>query len=296
MFRLKETESSVEFSGRVTDVFAALGTGSVKTHQESPAELRENSKRPDFDKQQLARAVRHGAAASRKSERTDQGEAAAAFKRPAPISRRVDANAAKLQERSKRFAAGPPDPRRNPRNWTKYSLADVTTDQLSDRSNTSAALDFLKELRRGKAAAVAAAAGDVEMAGEEDEEPAADLSQPITFRKPPAKSRPKQQPGGRRTAIVIPSVDDEASPANDEDGDDGTEEDRVAESALLLASRRVCSAEVGAGETGGPPSSGGDGGGGTRKSKKKITAPLATTPDKSSSAAIKLSHLDDEED
>ena len=38
-----------------------------------------------------------------------------------------------------------PDHKKNPNKWTKYSLADV--DLVTDRGNTAAALDFLKDLR-----------------------------------------------------------------------------------------------------------------------------------------------------
>lgn len=38
-----------------------------------------------------------------------------------------------------------PDFRRNPQNYTKYDLSDVSTDQLSNRANTAAAFDFLRQ-------------------------------------------------------------------------------------------------------------------------------------------------------
>jgi Tumour suppressing sub-chromosomal transferable candidate 4 len=128
------------------------------------------------------------------------------------------------------------DHRRNPQSWTKYSLADVTTDQLSDRSNTSAALDFLKQLRRRNAAAAAEArkhsseAMEVEWEEEVEEVPA-DLSQPITFRKPTdasggGKSRP-------RTGTVRPSPS--LITAVDEDKE---ESDNNA-AAIVVRSRKV---------------------------------------------------------
>ncbi|KAL1452258.1 hypothetical protein WDU94_006547 [Cyamophila willieti] len=38
----------------------------------------------------------------------------------------------------------------NPHKWTKYSLSDVTENDLSDRSNTNAALSFLNDLKKQK--------------------------------------------------------------------------------------------------------------------------------------------------
>ncbi|KAK6645584.1 hypothetical protein RUM43_001864 [Polyplax serrata] len=43
-----------------------------------------------------------------------------------------------------------PDYQRNPHKWTKYSLGDVTQDDMSNASNTAAALSFLKEVKRQK--------------------------------------------------------------------------------------------------------------------------------------------------
>uniref|UniRef100_A0A8D8YLP5 U5 small nuclear ribonucleoprotein TSSC4 n=1 Tax=Cacopsylla melanoneura TaxID=428564 RepID=A0A8D8YLP5_9HEMI len=43
-----------------------------------------------------------------------------------------------------------PDFRVNPHKWTKYTLSDVTENDLSDRSNTNAALSFLNDLKKQK--------------------------------------------------------------------------------------------------------------------------------------------------
>ncbi|XP_034250743.1 protein TSSC4 [Thrips palmi] len=42
------------------------------------------------------------------------------------------------------------DHQRNPHKWTKYSLGDVSSQDMSDRSNTAAALSFLQELKARK--------------------------------------------------------------------------------------------------------------------------------------------------
>jgi hypothetical protein len=45
---------------------------------------------------------------------------------------------------------GVPDYHRNPHKWIKYSLADVSQEDMSDQSNTAAALSFLKEMQERK--------------------------------------------------------------------------------------------------------------------------------------------------
>ncbi|KAI4502586.1 hypothetical protein M0802_002498 [Mischocyttarus mexicanus] len=43
-----------------------------------------------------------------------------------------------------------PDYHRNPHKWTKYTLEDVSNEDMTDQSNTLAALSFLKELKERK--------------------------------------------------------------------------------------------------------------------------------------------------
>lgn len=45
---------------------------------------------------------------------------------------------------------GVPDYHRNPHKWIKYSLEDVSQEDMSDQSNTAAALSFLKEMQERK--------------------------------------------------------------------------------------------------------------------------------------------------
>lgn len=49
-----------------------------------------------------------------------------------------------------RFLRNLPDYRRNPQKWTKYTLSDVSQDDMSDQSNTAAAMSFLRELKANK--------------------------------------------------------------------------------------------------------------------------------------------------
>jgi hypothetical protein len=148
----------------------------------------------------------------------------------------------------------------------------VSTDQLSDRSNTAAALDFLKQLKRRKT--VKKAEEDEKMAVDEEEEegPPADLSQPITFRKPllTKNSRPKQ-------SVVLKTTCDLLSNDNLE----SDEEPVVGKSSLVLPETVV--QEV----SGEEPAV-------CFKKVKKAAAPSSTKS--KAASAIKLSHLDDEED
>lgn len=43
-----------------------------------------------------------------------------------------------------------PDFRRNPHKWKRYSLCDVSEDDMSDKSNTAAAMAFLNEIKSNK--------------------------------------------------------------------------------------------------------------------------------------------------
>lgn len=48
------------------------------------------------------------------------------------------------------FNKRPADHMKNPHKYTKYDLSDVSREQISDRSNTRAAFDFLRELKERK--------------------------------------------------------------------------------------------------------------------------------------------------
>ena len=66
---------------------------------------------------------------------------------------------------------------KNPQGYTKYSLEDVP--DVSNRSNSAAAFDFLRQLKDRN---------------EEDSEPPADLSQKIVFKKRGKKDEPQNNP------------------------------------------------------------------------------------------------------
>ena len=70
----------------------------------------------------------------------------------------------------------------NPNKYKKYDLSDVSKDQLSDRSNSRAAFDFLRQLKDRKN-------NDLESnenPAENSEERKVSFKKPSTFKKPPS--------------------------------------------------------------------------------------------------------------
>jgi len=180
MFNLRGASSGTEFSGRVDDVFSALGSGSVKT----PSDYKDINK-PDFDRQQLERNIKPDRqnlnkrqwnqdtdykVPITKDKDADKSKDGSGFKHPAEFLR-PDRREASPGGRGRggRYRGGrgglKPDFKKNPGKWTKYSLEDVDT--MTNRQNTSAALQFLKSIK------------DQEM-----EEPKADLMVKPVFNRP----------------------------------------------------------------------------------------------------------------
>ena len=114
---------------------------------------------PDFDRTQLERLGGHVDKSSKRREESEEKD----FKRP-----KFDTRHNQRGGRGRGGGRGGkvPDFVKNPENYTKYSLKDVP--EVSDRSNSAAAFDFLRKLKDGK---------------QEDSEPPADLSQKIVFKK-----------------------------------------------------------------------------------------------------------------
>ena len=54
-FQLRDALVSVEFSGRMADVFGGMGSGQVKADKDDLKRMRDD--RPDFDQQQMERSV-----------------------------------------------------------------------------------------------------------------------------------------------------------------------------------------------------------------------------------------------
>ena len=69
----------------------------------------------------------------------------------------------------------------NPNKYKKYDLSDVSKDQLSDRSNSRAAFDFLRQLKDRKNNDESN-----ENPAENSEERKVSFKKPSTFKKPPS--------------------------------------------------------------------------------------------------------------
>jgi len=115
-----------------------------------------------------------------------------------------------------------PDYHRNPHKWIKYSLDDVSNEDMTDRSNTQAAMSFLRELKaRGKKEEVRVVQCEENM----DIEPCkssiemqfkpkklATLKSEVRFRKPPVISENSEiiviesdvRPVFRSSKIILP--------------------------------------------------------------------------------------------
>ena len=117
--------------------------------------------KPDFDRQQLERMK----CSFDKSSKRNKDESESDFKRP-KFEDRNDRGRGRGGFRGRGRGGKVPDFVKNPNNYTKYSLKDVP--EVSNRSNSAAAFDFLRKLKEDR---------------EQEAEPAADLSQKIVFKK-----------------------------------------------------------------------------------------------------------------
>merc|ERR1719509_310070 len=167
------------FGGRVKDVFANLGTGLVKHDDDADEDnkTKHKNKRAKYEDRKIPnlpsepKSVKGDEGPSRSIEKEPEYEP---FKRP---------NSCKKPDKFKPRNKSVPDHRKHPDKWTKYSLADVSPDQMSDRSNTKAALQFLNKLKEDKAG--------------EKEEPA-DLTQKVVFKKREKREENEEEPEGEK--------------------------------------------------------------------------------------------------
>ncbi|XP_019871554.2 protein TSSC4 [Aethina tumida] len=90
-----------------------------------------------------------------------------------------------------------PDFKKNPHKWTKYSLDDVRDEDISDRSNTRAALSFLNDLKSRRSIENA----DNEQA--ESDRPAKVLFNSSRLEKP-EKQPDEEKPSFRSSKLVMP--------------------------------------------------------------------------------------------
>ena len=98
-----------------------------------------------------------------------------------------------FKQNSRKFV---PDHVKNPGNYTKYDLSDVSRDQMSDRSNTRAAFDFLRELKDRKE--------DDEIC--EDDLKKMDEGAKISFKKPKKPEKSSNESGSTSSNVVKDGV------------------------------------------------------------------------------------------
>ena len=151
MFKLS-ADSNEGFSNRSKDIFAGIDNLAAKSKQKDKSEEKSDSITTDSNATTTADKVTQD------------------FKGRESIFRSPNESgwppkSSKYHPRGRNEGRGhsgrrPPPPRRrgpktpdhmiNPSKYTKYSLSDVSKDQMSDKSNTRAAFDFLRELKDRK--------------------------------------------------------------------------------------------------------------------------------------------------
>ncbi len=169
MFNVPDSLSDSVFTNRVDSVFAALGSGSIKSPEDGTGERINRNETPSFDQDQYKRSIRPKERNAKQRKFDDDFKHPAEFLRP-PSRDRYSEGGSRDERRSDgdrggdsqriggwrggargrgtgggRGRGGVPDFKKNPDKWTKYSLADV--DNVTDRSNTAAAFQFLKTIK-----------------------------------------------------------------------------------------------------------------------------------------------------
>uniref|UniRef100_A0A6V7HV73 U5 small nuclear ribonucleoprotein TSSC4 n=1 Tax=Bracon brevicornis TaxID=1563983 RepID=A0A6V7HV73_9HYME len=124
-FTLKGGDSS--FAGRQKDLFEKLSQAEKACNKDQPS-----TDYPDVEQLRCRRQPPPG-----KRRRTETRQ----FKGQESIFKRPDLPSPFLKKNTI------PDYVKNPHKWAKYSLEDVSEDDMSDKKNTETALAFLNELR-----------------------------------------------------------------------------------------------------------------------------------------------------
>ena len=202
--------TSEGFQNKVKDVFANLDSIADKTEKKKAEE--NNKKTNDEKKREKPRHYQHPNSRERSRSppsrsKTLQDE----FKGRESIFRtpnesgwppsRSDQDRQRRPHRDRdqhrrRLPPKVPDHVINPNKYTKYDLSDVSKDQLSDRSNTRAAFDFLRNLKDKKS--------DAEEDNIADRKAHQEMVQDgkISFKKP-MKKRNEEMAGASSSANVV---------------------------------------------------------------------------------------------
>jgi len=206
-FKLKS--SSEGFDSRTKDIFAnidSLASKSASNKQEKSEERQPRNNR-DFDSRNRNSDTRNRDSDSRNGDfdlrdslnrkRTEE------FKGRESIFRSPNESGwppARSRHDRKRPHGNPRGPRRtpdhvvNPNKYTKYDLSDVSKDQMSDRSNSRAAFDFLRQMKERK---------KDETDSDEDKNKNEDLeTKKVSFKKPSTFKKPSNPKESSSTSAV----------------------------------------------------------------------------------------------
>jgi len=227
-FHLRDSLTEPGFTNRVDSVFAALGSGSVKAPEGAGSSIDRNQT-PSFDQDQFNRSIKSKESnpKRRKYETDLDFKHPAEFLRPESRERSPRAGIAvenvargrdQREGRGSSYRGGNrggnrggrggerghiPDYKKNPENWTKYSLADA--EKVTDRSNTAAAFQFLKSIKTGN-----------KSDSDNEEASSMDTSEKLVFKKPNRKkgeSNSKSSEAKNDADISMNDEDDSADPA-----------------------------------------------------------------------------------
>ena len=158
--RYQLQSTSEGFQNKVKDVFANLDSIADKTEKKKTEEnKKQDDKKPRHYQQHDDRRSRERSPprSKKQQERHYSNEfkgRESIFRTPNesgwPPSRSDDRRRPPRHQQQRRLPPKVPDHVINPNKYTKYDLSDVSKDQLSDRSNTRAAFDFLRNLKDQK--------------------------------------------------------------------------------------------------------------------------------------------------
>jgi Tumour suppressing sub-chromosomal transferable candidate 4 len=132
------TGGDADFTNRQKSVFDQLGSISVPSSSTTSSVTIDDFKSRRESSSRRSSRERQDSPRKRSRETKQFRGQESLFKRPEP------------PPPWRRGGGRMPDHRRNPQGWTHYSLGDVSSDDMSDRTNTSTALSFLNELKKRK--------------------------------------------------------------------------------------------------------------------------------------------------
>ena len=180
MFKLT-SDSNEGFSNRSKDIFAGIDDLASKTRkkdnckEDSGSIVDKANDNATEDKQKATQDFKGRESIFRSPNETGWP--------PASKSNKYRRDRSERKNHHYRRGHKTPDHVANPDKYTKYSLSDVSKDQISDRSNTRAAFDFLRELKDRKGQSIDECISMNQSAS----------SPKVTFKKPKKSHQDQQQ-------------------------------------------------------------------------------------------------------